>query len=236
MEPLAASLNIPVNSGVYTYAVDLYHQLQPRLNSQKFTSRCTMAACLHLSSTHHSLSLSPTLAAKKAGITTKTLTSCLELAASTHNLVTAERVAKSLGYQAIGEVAEEIVKRSGRNGSVIVAAAVYLACQAVGLRVGLAGICGEAYANQQHVQRCSLEIRNGSVKEYLDKIEEDEELVKRIKSEGKQQVKKRKVEQVVSRAPLQEKRPETRKEKSFMQSHYTFTLGFAPFTTSPLDL
>jgi hypothetical protein len=129
-------------------------------------------------------------------------------------------------------VAREVVKRSGRSEDpVVVAAAVSLACTAVGVRM-LAKICGAAYANQQHVQRCALELDKDNVKVYLQSIAQDEKLIKSIKTEGVPVTKKRKAEQIVTPQNIQKGQLVTTERKmTFMQSHYNYPLGFAVFAT-----
>ncbi|PJF19741.1 hypothetical protein PSACC_00394 [Paramicrosporidium saccamoebae] len=232
MEPLAQSLAISPQSNVYLHALDLYHQISPQLGSQKYTTRCGMAACLHLSSTHFGIRLEIPQAARMAGVPPKTLTGCLEMTARFLGVVTLEGVCAAIGYVGLAVVAQEVVRRSGRSvDPVVVAAAVSLACTAVGVRM-LAKICGAAYANQQHVQRCALELDKGNVKEYLQSVSQDEKLIKNIKTEGLQVTKKRRVDQTATPQNTQkEKSVTTERKMTFMQTHYNYPLGFAVFAT-----
>lgn len=232
MEGLSNTLGIPTKSGIYHYAVDQYYRARPQLSGSKFSERCIQAACLLISSSCHHHKLEIGGVARRAGVPTKDLQRCLEMIAeSVGGGVTVGRVCEEVGYPAVGPIAETILQYT-KGTAVAVAASVHLALQSLGIRVAVMVICAAAYANPQHVQRYALEVKGGPARLELEKITTDEELRKRIKDEGRRQVKKSKT--ALTREinePIRMMVPE--RELSFEERHYQHELGFAIAITTP---
>lgn len=208
MESLARSLSIARGSAIFGRALEVYHRLKLRSGSvAKYSETCRMAAALKLAADGFDTRLDAAVCAKKAGVALKLFESCLEYVVATlgveMGLVTVAAVARSCGYPAIEPVAVQILRaledapKDGQSaaskrtqcesrGVVVLAASVYLAFQAVGVRASLAAICAASYSHQQHVQRCSIEMRS-LAGPAIEAISQDVDLAKAIKAEGRQQ-------------------------------------------------
>lgn len=257
MESLAIALEVPKGSGVYMRAQEIYHKASLRLGpSTKFTSTCLMACALKLAADGFNVELDLALGAKRAGVAPRALTSCLELVVSSVGgeigLVSVDAIAKGIGYPAVGppvkallaSLPPETARRPSLNPTnpTVMAACVHLVLQTIGLRVSLASLCGVAYANPQHVQRCALEIREHAGP-YLASLEQDASLIKRIKEMGRTLVRKKRSSPMDAAVSSTEssptnKRPSTiapalpstrhlRRDLTFPEQHCYSELGYA---------
>ena len=247
MESLAVSLSVPRNSGVYNRAQEIYHRLRLRASHAKFSAQCCMAAAFQLSADSFNYKLDSTMTSRKAAVTTKVLTDCLEFVVGSVGievgLLSVASVAEAVGFPRMAKVASDLLdavqtelvvhkanemqRAAFTPSNKTIAAAILLAHQTLGVRVSGAIVCSKAHANNQIVQRCMLEMKS-IIPEYLERLAKDTQLASSIKGEGQRRPVKKKIEieskpTKVSSVPLKS----TLEKMSYMESHYLHELGYA---------
>lgn len=247
MEGLAAELGIGQSSPIYAAALDLFHRLRLRLGSStKLPQSALQAAALHLAATllhPHQLDLEVT--ARKSSTPLRMLTAALETIMATLGaemlLLTTDRLCGRLGWSAAVpwvQLVETLYASSQASAKtvagnpVVRTAVVYLALQTAGIRVALGAICAAAHTNPQHVQRCVLEIKAAIAADLERLLSREETLIKEIKAEGRQEVKRKRLERPPSKNKLvfvdlsaPPRKPE--RPKSLLEIHHQHDLGFA---------
>lgn len=252
MEGLASDLGIGRNSSIYTSALDLYHKLRLCLgSSQKFPQNALQAAALHLAATLlHPHQLDLELTARKSSTPPRMLTAALEMIMATLGtdlgLLNTERLCARLGWSAamrwvvlVEELYGSIHLSTGKTvpgNPVLTTSIVYLALLSAGIRIALSAICTVAHTNTQHVQRCVLELKAAMGTGLDTLVEREEKLIKEIKTEGRQEVKRKRlqrppsngklpsiiVENAISPASIKPLKPRT-----LLEIHSQHDLGYA---------
>jgi hypothetical protein len=255
MEPLAVSLDIPRNSGVYNRAQEIYHRLRLRAGHAKFSAQCCMAAAFQLSADSFNYKLDSTVTSRKAAVTIKVLTDCLEFVVGSVGievgLLSMNLVAEAVGFPRMAQVASDLLdavqaklvvhkanemqKAAFMPSNKTIAAAILLAHQTLGIRTSKTTVCSKAHVNNQIVQRCMLEMKS-IIPEYLEQLARDTQLANSIKGDGQHRPAKKmgKVESKMVEESSTIPTP-TFPKLSYMESHYLHDLGYAFMLNSPIQ-